>query len=63
MCGYYPNGCNGPDGQHFIPPSRELTEGASVIMRGTVKDEEGGSGVKSVKVNGVAATVDAAEGT
>ena len=32
-------------------------------MRGTVKDEEGGSGVKSVKVNGVAATVDTAKGT
>ncbi len=52
-----------PTANILFPPAVSLTEGASVIMRGTVKDEEGGSGVKSVKVNGVAATVDAAEGT
>lgn len=52
-----------PTASILFPPAVSLTEGASVIMRGTVKDEEGGSGVKSVKVNGVAATVDTAKGT
>ncbi len=52
-----------PTASILFPPAVSLTEGASVIMRGTVKDEDGGSGVKSVKVNGVAATVDSAKGT
>jgi molybdopterin synthase catalytic subunit len=52
-----------PTASILFPPAVSLTEGASVIMRGTVKDEDGGSGVKSLKVNGVAATVDAAKGT
>lgn len=52
-----------PTASILFPPAVSLTEGASVIVRGTVKDEVGGSGVKSVKVNGVAATVDAAKGT
>lgn len=52
-----------PTASILFPPAVSLTEGTSVIMRGTVKDEDGGSGVKSVKVNGVAATVDAAKGT
>ena len=51
-----------PTANILFPPAVSLTEGASVIMRGTVKDEDGGSGVKSVKVNGVAATVDTAKG-
>lgn len=52
-----------PTASILFPPAVSLTEGASVIMRGTVKDEEGGSGVKTVKVNGVSATVDTAKGT
>jgi len=52
-----------PTASILFPPAVSLTEGASVIMRGTVKDEANGSGVKSVKVNGVAATVDTAKGT
>ena len=52
-----------PTGTISFPPKISLTEGATVIMRGTVKDEANGSGVKSVKINNQTATFDADKGT
>jgi hypothetical protein len=48
----------------LFPPAVSLTEGASTVIRGTVKDEgTGASGVKAVSVNGIAATINAEKGT
>lgn len=52
-----------PTGTISFPPKISLTEGATVIMRGTVKDEVNGSGVVSVKINNQTATFDSDKGT
>jgi hypothetical protein len=50
-----------PTGSIIFPPSVSLTEGNTVIMRGTVKDDA--STIASVKINNQTATVNPTAGT